>query len=94
MGDAAYEVFQDGPAYKVQITRLGNFVQEAEGFSSREDAESWIARWAARCSESRATAPDNFASPTRGEVVTGTPERPGIPGACKAVVISLVPLAR
>jgi hypothetical protein len=44
MGDASYQVFRDGQAYKVRITRLGNFVQEADGFSSREDAESWIAQ--------------------------------------------------
>jgi hypothetical protein len=44
MGDATYQVFRDGQAYKVRITRLGNFVQEADGFASLEDAESWIAQ--------------------------------------------------
>jgi hypothetical protein len=37
-------IFQDGQAYKVRITRLGNFVQEADGFSSYLDAESWVAQ--------------------------------------------------
>ena len=45
MSDTTYQIFQDGQqAYKVRITRLGNFVQEADGFSSYEDAASWIAQ--------------------------------------------------
>jgi hypothetical protein len=44
MGDARYQVFQDGETYKVRITCLGRFAQEADGFSSRADAESWIAQ--------------------------------------------------
>jgi hypothetical protein len=44
MADTTYEVFQEGPNYKVRITRLGSFDQEADGFVSREDAEAWIAQ--------------------------------------------------
>jgi hypothetical protein len=44
MSDTTYEVFEDEQAYGVRITRLGEFVQEAEGFSSRADAEAWIAQ--------------------------------------------------
>jgi hypothetical protein len=44
MTDTTYEIFQDGKAYKVRITRLGNFIQEAEGFESREDAAAWVAQ--------------------------------------------------
>jgi hypothetical protein len=44
MSDTTYEIFQDGQTYKVRITRLGNFVQEAGGFSSYKDAESWVAQ--------------------------------------------------
>jgi hypothetical protein len=44
MSDTTYEIFQDGQTYKVRITRLGNFVQEADGFSSQQDAESWVAQ--------------------------------------------------
>ena len=44
MDDTTYEIYQDGQAYKVRITRLGNFIQEAEGFSSRSDAVSWVAQ--------------------------------------------------
>jgi hypothetical protein len=44
MSDTTYEVFQDEQAYRVRISRLGEFVQEAEGFSSRADAEAWIAQ--------------------------------------------------
>ena len=40
--DTKYEIIQEG-AYKVRITRLGEFVQEADGFSTRADAASWIA---------------------------------------------------
>jgi hypothetical protein len=42
--DTRYEIFQDGGAYKIRITRLGNFKREADGFASRADAESWIAQ--------------------------------------------------
>jgi hypothetical protein len=38
MSDTTYEVLQYGQAYKVRITRLGDFIQEAEGFSTRADA--------------------------------------------------------
>jgi hypothetical protein len=41
--DTAYQIFKNGDAYKVRITRLGNFVQEADGFVSLADAESWVA---------------------------------------------------
>jgi hypothetical protein len=44
MSDTTYEIFQDGQTYKVRITRLGNFVQEADGFSSYLDAASWVAQ--------------------------------------------------
>jgi hypothetical protein len=44
MADTSYQIFRDGDAYKVRITRLGTFIQEAEGFLSRADAESWIAQ--------------------------------------------------
>jgi hypothetical protein len=44
MSDTTYQIFRDGEAYKVRITRLGNFIQEADGFSSRADAESWVAQ--------------------------------------------------
>jgi hypothetical protein len=44
MSDTTYQIFQDGQTYKVRITRLGNFVQEADGFSSHLDAASWVAQ--------------------------------------------------
>jgi hypothetical protein len=44
MTDTIYEIFQDADAYKVRITRLGEFIQEADGFSSHADAASWIAQ--------------------------------------------------
>ena len=44
MNDATYQIFQDGQIYKVRITRLGNFIQEAEGFSSYGDAAAWVAQ--------------------------------------------------
>jgi hypothetical protein len=44
MSDTTYEIFQNEEAYKVRISRLGEFVQQAEGFSSRADAEAWIAQ--------------------------------------------------
>jgi hypothetical protein len=44
MTDTTYQIFQDRQTYKVRITRLGNFRQEADGFGSRADAESWIAQ--------------------------------------------------
>jgi hypothetical protein len=44
MTDTTYQIFQDGDAYMVRITRLGSFIQEASGFSSRADAASWIAQ--------------------------------------------------
>jgi hypothetical protein len=44
MNDTIHEIFQDGDAYKVRIARLGEFTQEADGFSSYADAASWIAQ--------------------------------------------------
>ncbi len=44
MTDTTYHISQDGQTYKVRITRLGNFIQEADGFSSYADAASWIAQ--------------------------------------------------
>jgi hypothetical protein len=44
MNDTIHEIFQDGDVYKVRITRLGEFVQEADGFSSYADAASWVAQ--------------------------------------------------
>jgi hypothetical protein len=44
VSNTTYQIFRDGQAYKVRITRLGDFMQEAEGFSSRADAESWVAQ--------------------------------------------------
>jgi hypothetical protein len=44
MSDTTYQIFQDGGAYKVRITRLGNFVQEADRFASFADAQSWVAQ--------------------------------------------------
>jgi hypothetical protein len=44
VADTTYEIFQDGDAYKVRITRLGNFIQEADGFASYADATSWVAQ--------------------------------------------------
>jgi hypothetical protein len=44
MNDTVHQIFQDGDVYKVRITRLGEFAQEAEGFSSYVDAASWIAQ--------------------------------------------------
>jgi hypothetical protein len=42
MSDTTYEVLQNGQAYKVRITCLGDFIREADGFSTRAAAESWI----------------------------------------------------
>ena len=44
MNDTIHEIFQDRDAYKVRIARLGEFTQEADGFSSYADAASWIAQ--------------------------------------------------
>jgi hypothetical protein len=44
MNDTIHQIFQDGDAYKVRITRLGELAQEADGFSSYADAASWIAQ--------------------------------------------------
>jgi hypothetical protein len=44
MGGTSYQIIRDGDAWKVRITRLGNFIQEADGFASYADAESWIAQ--------------------------------------------------
>jgi hypothetical protein len=40
MSDTTYQILQDGQTYKVRITRLGEFAQEADGFSSYADAAS------------------------------------------------------
>lgn len=42
--DTTYQVYEDAGVYKVRIARLGSFAQEADGFTSRADAESWIAQ--------------------------------------------------
>jgi hypothetical protein len=63
MTDTTYEIFQDGENYKVRITRLGNFIQEADGFSSRADAASWVAqaqRLADRDEQHEPTAPPHL----------------------------------
>jgi hypothetical protein len=44
MSDTTYQIFQDGQTYKVRITRLGHFIQEADGFSTYLDAVSWVAQ--------------------------------------------------
>lgn len=44
MSDTTYEIFQNGQSYKVRITRLGNFIQEADGFASQDDAARWVAQ--------------------------------------------------
>ena len=67
MGDATYQVFRDGQAYKVRITRLGNFVEEADGFSSLKDAKSWIAQ-AGRLDAVRAGQQPPIISPHLREV--------------------------
>jgi hypothetical protein len=43
MIDTAYQIIENGDAYRVRITRLGSLVQEADGFVSLADAESWVA---------------------------------------------------
>jgi hypothetical protein len=61
--DTTYQIFLDGQAYKVRITRLGNFIQEADSFSSFADAESWVAqakRIAARDEEQEPMAPPHL----------------------------------
>jgi hypothetical protein len=44
LSDTTYDIFADGQTYKVRITRLGNFIQEAAGFSSQADAASWVSQ--------------------------------------------------
>jgi uncharacterized protein YegP (UPF0339 family) len=45
MTDTRYQITHDNEgAYRVRITRLGEFVREAEGFASREDAAAWVAQ--------------------------------------------------
>ena len=44
MSDTTYQIFQDGQTYKVRITRLGEFAQEADGFSSHADARRGLRR--------------------------------------------------
>jgi hypothetical protein len=62
MNDTTYQIFQDGEAYKVRITRLGSLVQEADGFSSYADAASWVAQ-AARLGAVRAGQQKPISSP-------------------------------
>ena len=44
MSDTAYQMFQDGQTYKVRIARLGEFIPEADGFASHDDATVWVAQ--------------------------------------------------
>jgi hypothetical protein len=44
MNETIRQIFQEGDVYKVRITRLGEFIQEADGFSSYADAASWVAQ--------------------------------------------------
>jgi hypothetical protein len=60
--DTRYQIFQEADAYKVRITRLGSLVQQADGFESRVDAESWIAQ-AKRFGAVRAGQPKPINSP-------------------------------
>jgi hypothetical protein len=62
MNDTTYQIFQDGQAYKVRITRVGNFIQEADGFESLADAASWVAQ-AKRLGAVRAEKQEPMARP-------------------------------
>lgn len=62
MNDTIHQIFRDGDAYKVRITRLGEFIQEADGFSSYADAASWIAQ-AERLGSVRAEQQKPISSP-------------------------------
>jgi hypothetical protein len=62
MNDTIHQIFQDADAYKVRITRLGEFMQEADGFSSYADAASWIAQ-AQRLGSVRAERQKPISSP-------------------------------
>jgi hypothetical protein len=62
MSDTTYQIFQDGQTYKVRITRLGSFVQEADGFESFDDAASWVAQ-AKRLGAVRAEQQEPIVSP-------------------------------
>jgi hypothetical protein len=62
MNDTTHHIFLDGDAYKVRITRLGEFAQEAEGFSSYADAASWVAQ-AQRLGSVRAEQQKPISSP-------------------------------
>jgi hypothetical protein len=62
VNDTIHQIFQDGDAYKVRITRLGEFIQEADGFSSYADAESWVAQ-AQRLGSVRAEQQKPISSP-------------------------------
>jgi hypothetical protein len=62
MNDTIHQIFRDGDAYKVRITRLGEFSQEAKGFSSSADAASWIAQ-AQRLGSIRAEQQKPISSP-------------------------------
>jgi hypothetical protein len=44
MTDTTYQIQQNGTTFKVRITRLGEFIQEADGFATHQDAASWIAQ--------------------------------------------------
>ena len=62
MSDTTYAIFQDGQTYKVRITRLGEFAQEADGFSSYADAAAWVAQ-APRLGSVRAEQQNPISSP-------------------------------
>jgi hypothetical protein len=62
MSDTVHQIFQDGDVYKVRITRLGEFMQEADGFSSYADAAAWIAQ-AQRLGSVRAEQQKPISSP-------------------------------
>jgi hypothetical protein len=62
LNDTIHQIFQDEDAYKVRITRLGEFMHEAEGLSSYADAASWIAQ-AQRLGSVRAEQQKPISSP-------------------------------
>jgi hypothetical protein len=80
MSDTTYQIFQDGQAYKVRITRVGHFIQEADGFSSYRDAASWVAQ-AERFGAVRAEQQKPISSPYLRRVVC----RIGGMKACRVV---------
>ena len=63
MSDTTYQVLQDGDGYKVRISRLGRFMQEAGGFTSIADANAWVAqdqRLAVRAEQREPLAPPHL----------------------------------